>query len=117
MAELSETSEKKMQQITCENDNCAHYISKRNVHFYKNKFLYIISAASLIFIIIFVLLTYSYNKSQETIVNNYKEYKHEIDSIHHTCQKDTTYSLKQQGMIERIEFQQNFYIASIRVAE
>ena len=51
MAELSETSEKKMQQITCENDNCAHYISKRNVHFYKNKFLYIISAASLIFII------------------------------------------------------------------
>lgn len=107
MAELSETSEKKMQQITCENDNCAHYISKRHVHFYKNKFLYIISAASLIFIIIFGLLTYSYNKSQETIVNNYNEYKHEIDSIHHTCQKDTTYSLKQQGMIERIEFQQN----------
>ena len=26
MAELSETSVKKMQQITCENDNCAHYI-------------------------------------------------------------------------------------------
>ena len=36
MAELSETSEKKVQQITCENDNCAHYISKRHVHFYKN---------------------------------------------------------------------------------
>lgn len=47
MAELSETSEKKVQQITCENDNCAHYISKRHVHFYKNKFLYIISAASI----------------------------------------------------------------------
>ena len=92
MAELSETSVEKMQQSTCENDNCAHYISKRHVHFYKNKFLYIISAASLIFIILFGLLTYSYNKSQETIVNNYKEYKHEIDSIHHSCQKDTTYS-------------------------
>lgn len=107
MAELSGTSEKKVQQITCENDNCAHYISRRHVHFYKNKFLYIISAASLIFIILFGLLTYSYNKNQESIVNNYKEYKHEIDSIHHTCQKDTTYFLKQQGMVERIEFQQN----------
>lgn len=80
MAELSETSEKKMQQITCENDNCAHYISKRYVHFYKNKFLYIISAASLIFIILFGLLTYSYNKSQETIVNNYKE-----EFLHSAC--------------------------------
>ena len=97
----------KESQTSCENENCAHYINKRNVHFYKHKFLWIITIASLVFVILFVLLTCSYNKHQDFIVNNYKEYKHEIDSIHHTCQKDTTYSLKQQSMVERMEFQQN----------
>lgn len=107
MVESGGCSERNVQQVTCENDNCAHYISRRYVHFYKNKFLYIISAASIIFIILFSLLICSYNKNLESIVNSYREYKHEIDSVHHTCQKDTTYSLKQQGLVERIEFQQN----------
>ncbi len=30
MAEFRENSEMKVQQISCENDNCAHYINKHN---------------------------------------------------------------------------------------
>lgn len=92
---------------TCNVDNCAHYIDKQYAKFYKSKFLLILVGFSFAVVVLFIFVTYSYNKSQGEIVNNYREYKHEIDSIHRTVQKDSTFSLKQQGMLDRMEYQQN----------
>ena len=91
----------------CEKDNCAHYIDKQYTKFYKSKFLLILIGFSFAVVALFIFVTCSYNKKQGEIVNNYREYKHEIDSIHRTVQKDSTFSLKQEGMLDRIECQQN----------
>ena len=80
---------------------------KQYTKFYKSKFLLILAGFSFAVVALFIFVTYSYNKSQGDIVNNYREYKHEIDSIHRTVQKDSTFSLKQQGILDRMEYQQN----------
>lgn len=100
-------TESSLRDATCENEKCAHYLDERNVKFYKTKFLLILVVFSFAVLTLFFFVTCSYNKSQGKIVNNYREYKHEIDSIQRTVQKDSTFSLKQQGMLDRMENQQN----------
>ena len=108
MAEnIDKAKENSLQTANCEKDNCAHYIDKQYAKFYKSKFLLILAGFSFAVVALFIFVTYSYNKSQGDIVNNYREYKHEIDSIHRTVQKDSTFSLKQQGILDRMEYQQN----------
>lgn len=104
---IDKAKENSPQTANCETANCAHYIDKQNTKFYKSKFLLILVGFSFAVVALFIFVTYSYNKSQGDIVNNYREYKHEIDSIHRTVQKDSTFSLKQQGMLDRMECQQN----------
>lgn len=92
MAEnIDKAKENSLQTANCEKDNCAHYIDKQYTKFYKSKFLLILAGFSFAVVALFIFVTYSYNKSQGDIVNNYREYKHEIDSIHRTVQKDSTF--------------------------
>lgn len=93
--------------MVCSNNNCTHYLDKRYISLYKNKFSMILAGATIAVVILFTFVGLSYNKHQESIVNSYREYKHEIDSINKNLKCDSTYSLKQQNVLMRIEYQQN----------
>ena len=73
MAEnIDKAKENSLQTANCEKDNCAHYIDKQYTKFYKSKFLLILAGFSFAVVALFIFVTYSYNKSQGDIVNNYR---------------------------------------------
>lgn len=60
-------------EISCEPENCSHYINKKTLHLYKGKFLFSIISCTICIIGLFFLYQISYSNSQNKIISINKE--------------------------------------------
>ena len=61
-------------------EQCAHFIGKDSFHFYRHKFIWTITIASLLSVLAFVCVVFSFNRSQEKIVKANSDAIIRIDS-------------------------------------
>lgn len=54
----------------CKEGRCAHYLNAGTFHFYRHKFIWIISIAAFLSSISLIVLTYNFFKGQKAIVDN-----------------------------------------------
>lgn len=79
-------------------ENCSHYIDKKHLHLYKNKFLGSIILCTLAIIILFFLYHLSYSNSQDKIIEVQKTFCDNLTNKYLkslTITKDSTISLDQ----------------------
>ena len=65
----------------CKTDNCAHYVSKRNLHLYRNKFLISVVAVTLCIGGLFYILACFYNNSLNEIVEIHKNHETQLQEM------------------------------------
>lgn len=78
----------------CTKKECAHYIGKDRFQVYRHKFLWSIVICTVAVAILFVLLSKSYNRSLQQIVDIHKEFVSDFNSSLNsmtTCQDDSFY--------------------------
>lgn len=65
----------------CNIDNCSHYISVKNLRFYRNKFIYFVIIATVAIACLFAAITYSYHNSLNEIVEIHKDYSNQMSKV------------------------------------
>lgn len=71
----------------CNEGRCAHYLNVETFHYYRHKFIWIISIAAFLSSISLIVLTYNFYKGQEVIVENNKIAIGQVHSMFKTNSK------------------------------
>ena len=65
----------------CKTENCAHYVSKENLHLYRNKFLIFVVSVTLCIGGLFYVLACFYNSSLNEIVEIHKKHETQLQEM------------------------------------
>lgn len=91
----------------CKEGNCAHYVNVTTFHFYRHKFIWIISIAAFVSSICFIALTFNFYKSQEIIVEHNKEAIKQVHSMLKTNSQSKNVSQSNDYLSYRVEIHMN----------
>lgn len=91
----------------CKEGSCAHYVNGVKFHFYRHKFIWIISIAALVSSICFIVLTRNFYKSQEMIVENNNMAIEQVNSMLRTNKKTKDSLQSNEYLSYRVEMHMN----------